>query len=79
MIFFINRWHSFYLPWLKDEKSSAKSDKDGAESKEEKEKKEKEPEFEMLPNPSRVIKPQVWKTSFKEDLFLVLKLIFPIK
>jgi 26S proteasome regulatory subunit N2 len=39
-----------------DEKgTSAKADKEG----EEKEKKEKEPEFEMLQNPSRVIKPQL--------------------
>lgn len=51
---------------LKDEKAvaskSAVTDKDSkeGEGKEaEKEKKEKEPDFEMLQNPTRVIKPQV--------------------
>ncbi len=53
----------------KDDKSnvtSAKSDsKDGKEAtsdslkENEKDKKEKEPDFEMLQNPTRVIKPQV--------------------
>ena len=40
---------------IQDEKTS----KEGVDAKDEKEKKEKEPEFEMLQNPSRVIKPQV--------------------
>jgi len=34
-------------------------EKDGVDTKDDKDKKEKEPEFEMLQNPSRVIKPQV--------------------
>lgn len=44
---------------LKDDKAG----KDG-EGKDEKEKKEKEPDFEILQNPTRVIKPQVIMTFF---------------
>jgi len=48
------------ISFKKDEKSTTvKSEKEGADGKDEKDKKEKEPEFEMLQNPSRVIKPQV--------------------
>jgi hypothetical protein len=58
----------FYI-FFKDEKTtSTKVDKEGGDNKDDKEKKEKEPEFEMLQNPSRAIKPQVCFPYYSKNL-----------
>ncbi len=50
--------NSFFL--FKDEKPvEAEKEKEASEAEKEKEKKEKEPDFEILQNPFRVMKPQV--------------------
>jgi len=54
---------------FKDEKASAATSKE-PEKEAEKEKKEKEPDFELLPNPARVIKPQV------SSYFLIFQIYF---
>ncbi len=61
-------FYLFLLNHFKDEKANVAASKE-PEKEAEKEKKEKEPEFELLQNPARVIKPQVRFIRFFSILF----------